>query len=377
MKILSLFILAFLYSCTGNQVAQAPTLEVVPVLNVASGSATVYSEYPASVEGKVNVEIRPQVNGTLDAVYVDEGDFVTKGTPLFKINARPYQERSNNAQGRLLAAQSALTNAQLEVEKLTPLVANKVISDYQLKTAKATEKIAAATVGQAKADVSASQIDLGYTIIKAPVSGYIGRLPKKQGALVNITDAEALTDLSDVSEVHVYFSLSESDFISFKTQYPGKNLKEKIAHLPSVELLMADGSTYDKKGKVELVNGQFDRNTAAITLRASFPNRDGLLRSGNTGKVKLGLQFTDVVNIPQTATQELQDKTFVYVVGKDNTVSKRTVVIAGNSGSYYIIKEGLSKGERVVTSGFDHLQEGQKIQAKPYTPATSVQLANN
>ncbi len=163
MKIFYLFILALLYSCTGKQEAPAAALEVLPVLSVNSGDATVYSEYPASVEGRVNVEIRPQVNGTLDKVFVDEGDYVTKGTPLFKINARPYQERVNNSKGRLLAAQSALTNARLEVEKLTPLVDNKVVSDYQLKTAIATQRIAEANIGQAKADLESARIDLGYT----------------------------------------------------------------------------------------------------------------------------------------------------------------------------------------------------------------------
>lgn len=376
MKIFSLLFLALLISCTDKNVATAPALEVLPVLNVNSGTATVYSEYPASIEGRLNVEIRPQVSGTLDQVFVDEGDFVTKGAPLFRINARPYQERANNARGRLLAAQSAASNAQLEVEKLSPLVDNKVISDYQLKTAKATLKIAEANVGLARADLASAQIDLGYTIIHAPVSGYIGRLPKKQGALVNIADAEALTDLSDVSEVHVYFSLSESNFIAFKNQYPGKNIEEKIAHLPGVELITADGSSYTKKGKVDLVNGQFDKNTAAITLRASFPNSDGLLRSGNTGKIKLGLRINDAINVPQSSTQEMQDKIFVYAVDKDNKVSKRTIEIAGNSGSNYIISKGLVKGDRIVESGFDHIQEGQKIQPKVNKAAT-VQLVNN
>lgn len=375
MKIFYLFILALLYSCTGKQEAPAAALEVLPVLSVNSGDATVYSEYPASVEGRVNVEIRPQVNGTLDKVFVDEGDYVTKGTPLFKINARPYQERVNNSKGRLLAAQSALTNARLEVEKLTPLVDNKVVSDYQLKTAIATQRIAEANIGQAKADLESARIDLGYTLITAPVNGYIGRLPKKQGSLVGIADPEALAELSDVHEVHVYFSLSESDFVAFKSMYPGKNLEQKIAHLPEVELVTADGTVYGKKGKIELVNGQFDKNTAAITLRASFPNGDGLLRSGNTGKIKLGLEFKNVINIPQAATQEMQDKLFVYVVGKDNTISKKSIEVSGNTATNYIIKAGLQKGDKIVSSGFDHIVEGQQIQPKNVTPAKTIQVA--
>lgn len=375
MKIFYLFILALIYSCTGKQEAPAAALEVLPVLSVNSGDATVYSEYPASVEGRVNVEIRPQVNGTLDKVFVDEGDYVTKGTPLFKINARPYQERVNNSKGRLLAAQSALTNARLEVEKLTPLVDNKVVSDYQLKTAIATQRIAEANIGQAKADLESAKIDLGYTLITAPVNGYIGRLPKKQGSLVGIADPEALAELSDVHEVHVYFSLSESDFVAFKSMYAGKNLEQKIAHLPEVELITADGTVYGKKGKIELVNGQFDKNTAAITLRASFPNGDGLLRSGNTGKIKLGLEFKNVINIPQAATQEMQDKLFVYVVDKDNVISKKSVEVSGNSGTNYILKSGLQKGDRIVSSGFDHIAEGQHIQPKIVNPAAPIQVA--
>lgn len=377
MKIYSLFILALLYSCTGNQVAQAPEPESLPVIEINSGSAKVYSEYPASVEGKTNVEIRPQVNGTLDNVFVDEGDYVTVGTPLFKINARPYQERVNNSKGRMLAAESALANAQLEVEKLTPLVENKVISDYQLKTAKSSQKIALANLGQAKADLASAQIDLGYTLIKAPVSGYIGRLPRKQGSLVGTADPEALTDLSDVHEVHVYFSLSESDFVTFKSLYTGRNLEEKIAHLPEVDLVLSDGSTYINKGKIELVNGQFDKSTGAITLRASFQNKDGLLRSGNTGKIRMALGFDNVVKVPQAATQEMQDKIYVYMVGKDNKVTKKPIVVSGNSGTDYIVKEGLSKGDRIVYNGFDHLQEGQVIKPEKFSPDTTKELAKN
>jgi membrane fusion protein (multidrug efflux system) len=377
MKIYYLLVLTVLIGCTGNQKNQAPEAEILPVVEINSGDAIIYSDYPASVEGKTDVEIRPQVNGTLDNVFVDEGDYVTVGSALFKINARPYQEKVNNSKSRLLGSQSYLLNATLEVEKLTPLVENKVVSDFQLKTAKATQKIAQANVEQAKADLASAQIDLGYTLIKAPVSGYIGRLPKKQGSLVGTNDPQALTNLSDVHEVHIYFSLSEADFVIFKSVYPGKNLKEKLAHLPAVSLMFPDGTSYEKKGKVDLINGQFDKNTAAITLRATFTNAEGLLRSGNTGKIRLPLHFQNVLLVPQAATQETQDKLFVYGVDSKNKVSKRMIAVSGTSGNDYIVKEGLKKGDKIVYRGFDHLQEGQEIKPQKFDVPVVDELVKN
>jgi len=265
----------------------------LPVSSIVTGTDTTYQDYPASVEGTVNVEIRPQVSGTLDKVFVDEGAKVSEGEPLFKINDMPYRAAYNNAEASLHAAEASMANAQLEIDKLTPLVQNKVVSDYQLKTAKATYQVAKSNVEQAKATVSTAEINLGYTLIKAPVNGYIGRLAKKQGSLVAPADADALTLLSDVHNVHVYFSLSENDFVNFKEQYPGQTLNDKLKHLPSVTLLLADNTAFGNTGKIDMIDGQFDKTTGAITLRASFPNAQGLLRSGNTGKVRLSQFHND------------------------------------------------------------------------------------
>jgi membrane fusion protein (multidrug efflux system) len=304
MKSITLALLALtLYGCSPKpQTQQAPPPPSLPVASIASGTQTTFQEYPASIEGTVNVEVRPQVSGALDKVFVDEGAFVSAGQSIFKINDQPYRAALNNALASLHAAQAAEGNAQLEVDKLTPLVENKVVSDYQLKTAKAAFQVAKANIESAKANVSTAQINLGYTLIKAPVSGYIGRLLKKQGSLVTPQDVEALTQLSDVHDVHVYFSLGEKDFVAFKEQYPGETLKDKLKHLPSVSLLLADGSEYAKQGKIDVIDGQFDKNTGAITIRANFANPDGLLRAGNTGKVRLSLQHTDALIVPESAT---------------------------------------------------------------------------
>jgi membrane fusion protein (multidrug efflux system) len=363
MKVILIAIIAIsLFSCSPKpQTAQAPPPPALPVATITSGSQTTYQEYPASIEGTVNVEVRPQISGALDKVFVDEGAFVNAGQPIFKINEQPYRAALNNALASLHAAEAALGNAQIEVDKLTPLVANKVVSDYQLKTAKASYQVAKANIESAKANVSTAQINLGYTLIKAPVSGYIGRLLKKQGSLVSPQDVQALTQLSDVHDVHVYFSLGEKDFVSFKEQYPGETLKDKLKHLPSVGLLLADGSEYAKQGKIDVIDGQFDKNTGAITVRASFANPNGLLRSGNTGKVRLSLQHNNALIIPQSATVEMQDKVFVYALADSNKVKKLPITIIGTSGANYLVKDGVKAGDQIVLSGMDRLQEGAVI----------------
>src|ERR1700744_5513718 len=342
-------ILLFIYSCSSSPAATpAPPPPSLPVAAIVTGTDTTYQEYPASVEGTVNVEVRPQVSGTLDKVFVDEGAFVNAGEPIFKINEQPYRAALNNAIASQHAAEGAAANAQLEIDKLTPLVQNKVVSDYQLKTAKATYDVAKANIEQAKANVNTAQINLGYTLIKAPVRGYIGRLLRKQGSLIAPTDAEALTELSDTRDVHVYFALGEKDFMAFKAQYPGATLKDKLKALPPAKLILADESEYGQKGKVDMVDGQFDNNTGAITLRVSFENSNGLLRSGNTGKIRLSLVHGDVLVVPQASTVEMQDKVFVFLVTAENKIKKQPLTIIGKSGESYLVKDGLKAGDRIV-----------------------------
>ena len=355
--------LLLLNSCSQAPVTAAtnvppPSFDVGEINN---SSITTYQDYPASIEGTVNVEVRPQVSGALAKVFVDEGALVKAGQPLFKINDQPYRAQLNNALASLHAAEAAIINSQLEIDKLTPLVQNKVVSDYQLKAAKAAYQIGKANIEQAKANVSTAQINMGYTLIKAPVSGYIGRLLKKQGSLVSPQDADALTQLSDVHDVHVYFSLGEKDFVNFKEQYAGTTIADKLKHLPSVDLLLSDNSAYARKGKIDMIDGQFDKSTGAITVRATFPNPQGLLRSGNTGKVRLSLPHNNALVVPIAATVEMQDKVFVFAVADSNKVKKVPINIVGKSGTGYIVNESLKPGDLIVLSGLDLLKEGQVI----------------
>ncbi|MES2577309.1 MAG: efflux RND transporter periplasmic adaptor subunit [Bacteroidota bacterium] len=375
-KITLLSIMAvFIISCADKSQAPAAAAPTLPVMSISYQAASTETEYPAALQGTVDVEIRPQVSGNLERIYVDEGTYVNKGQTLFKINERPFREQLNNALANLHAAEAAYLNAQLEVDKLMPLVQNKVVSEYQLKTAKASQKIAAANIEQAKAMVGSARINLGYTNVTAPVSGYIGRLPKKQGSLVASTDVEPLTTLSDVHEVYAYFSLGETDFIKFKSLYTGNTLGDKIKKIPPVTLILADNSDYPQLGKIDMVDGQFDKNTGAITLRATFPNAGGTLRSGNTGKIRLGIQHNDAILVPQSATVEMQDKIFVFTLNKVNKVNKMPITIIGKSGTDYLIKDGVKSGDQIVLSGIDKLQEGQVIQPEK-TTAKVAQIIN-
>jgi membrane fusion protein (multidrug efflux system) len=361
-----LMLAVVLYSCASKQAGgpppQAPQL---PVMSVTSAPATTYLEFPASLEGKVNVEVRPQVTGYLEKIFVDEGAYVKAGQPLFKIDARLYSEQLNSASSNTLAAQANMERAQVEVDRLAPLVAANVVSDVQMKTAKANLEAAKAAVAQAKAAAGSARINVGYTLVTAPVSGYIGRIPYKIGALVTNNDAQPLTLLSDVREIYAYFSMSEPDFIAFKNNFAGNTLQEKLKQAPPVELILADNTPFAQKGKIETIEGQFNKTTGAISFRATFPNADGVLRTGNTGKVRLAQQVPAAITIPQEATFEIQDKVFVYTVGDSNKVASRPISVAGKTANYYFISDGLKAGEKIVLSGTGSLRDGAVIAPQP------------
>lgn len=351
---------------------QAPAL---PVMGVPISPVTVYQEFSASLEGKVNVEVRPQVDGYLEKIYVDEGAYVTAGQPLFKINAQSYNETLNSARANVLAAQANVQKAQVDVDRLQPLVENAVISDVQLKTAKASYSAATAALAQARAMVGSAQINAGYTLVKAPVSGYIGSIPFKTGSLVGRGEVQPLTVLSEVNTMYAYFSMSEPDFIAFKNKYPGESIEQKLKNVPSVELLLADNTVYPQQGKIELVQGQFDKTTGAITFRAAFPNPHKVLRSGNTGKIRLPQLFNEVLVVPQEATFEIQDKVFVFTVDNNNKVASKPIGLSGKTSYYYFVNKGLSKGEKIVLSGTGNLKDGTQIQPQ-LVSADSVLKAN-
>lgn len=333
----------------------------LPVMMLKRSDAVVTAEYSALLEGKVNVEIRPQVDGTLRNIYVDEGSYVKAGQPLFKIDDRVYREQYNSAMAASHAAEAGLVVAKLDVDKLVPLVQNKVISDIQLKTARANYQAAKAGVEQARAAARSAGVSLDYTLIKAPVNGYIGKIPLRLGSLVSKNQSEWLTLLSDVSEVYAFFSMSEIDFMRFRRQYSGTTIQDKLHQVSPVSLIMADGTLFSEKGTIGTISGQFDQATGSVRARAVFPNPGGLLRSGNTGKVIIESLYQNVILVPQAATVELQDKVFVFLLGKGNRVTKQVLTVSGTSGNNYIVSSGVKEGAAIVTAGIEKLQDGALI----------------
>lgn len=339
----------------------APPPESLPVLTVTSMPATTYQEFSASLEGSNVIELRPQVDGYLEKIYVDEGAYVQKDQSLFQINDRPYRERLNTAKAGLAAAKANLSNAQINLSKTIPLVQSNIVSEVQLKTVQAAYDAAAANVAQAQAMVENAEISLGYTLIKAPVEGYIGRIPFKTGSLISPANPQALTVISEITNIYAYFSLSESDFLQFKNQFPGKTIEEKIKQMPEVELVLADNNLYTSKGRVEIVSGQFDNRMGTISFRSTFKNAEGLLRSGNTGRIRIPHAVTDAMVIPQEATFELQDKVFVFVLADSNKVISTPITIADKRGNYYLVAQGIKTGQKIVYAGLDRLRDGAVI----------------
>lgn len=339
---------------------QAPQgYEVQPVntdfITLDLTDAAIEKRYPGMIEGTVNVEVKAQVSGYLEAIYVKEGDYVKKGQSLFRIKGDVFNEQVNNSQATLKSALAAQATAKIEVEKIKPLVAEKVVSDIQLKTAEANYEAATAQVAQAKAALGSSQINADFAVIKAPVSGYIGRIPNRIGNLVTPADATPLTTLSEIDQVFVYFSMSEADFIAF-------NKDRKVdAGMNSVSLVTADGETYAHKGKLELASGNIERSTGSIALKAVFPNPDKLLRSGGAGRIIVSKQVKAALTVPMASVKDVQDKFFVFALADSSKVAMKAIEITGRSGDKYIVKSGVAKGEKIAVNSIDALAEGLKV----------------
>lgn len=355
----------FLSACSiGNSKETENNVLSLPVSTIDTGTAVTVKDYLGTVEAKVSVEIRPQVEGILEEIYVDEGSYVKQGQRLFKINEQPYREQLNNAVANENVEKSKLKNARLEVERLRPLVENDVISDVRLRTAQSNYEVAQASLDQASAAVASAQINLGFTLLKAPVDGYIGRIPKRIGNLVSKGDSQPLTTLSGRDEVYVYFAMSEADYLYFTKDAEKEKLNENESlgeMMPYVTLILADGQPYSEPGVVGAIDGQVNRETGAISLRATFSNPDGILRSGSTSTLKMQERYPGVVLVPQVATTTLQDLVFVYVVTDKNTVRMQAIEIGEQAGDQYIVKKGLKPGDQVVMAGIDKLQEGMSI----------------
>jgi len=332
----------------------------LPVMTLQEEKAAKSFQYLGSIEGVENVAIRPQVDGILEEIYVDEGIFVKKGQPLFKINSQPYQEDLNNAVANVKVERAKLRKAQTEIDRIQPLIDNEVISEVRMETALADYEVAQSSLDRAQAAAANMRINLEFTTIKAPVSGFIGRIPKSIGNLVKKTDDQPLTVLSNVEDVYVYFSMSESDYLYYE-RMKGDSTSKKMSN--EVKLVLSDGSEYERDGIIDANSGQIDKSTGSINLRAKFDNPDTLLRSGSTGKIIMEQIYPNAILIPQGATTSIQDKRFVFKFQEeDSTVVRKEIEIDGRTGKQYIVSgETLNPDDRIVVSGINKLTNGVKV----------------
>lgn len=360
----NLFIaLVVLSSCTGKQQDGGYQQGPAEVLfgTVTTGDATIRNEYSSAIEGVSNIEIRPQVTGYLQKIFVDEGDYVHAGQALFKIEDRIFQEQLTNAKAALAVAQSNLLTAKIELDRKTELTKNRIVSDIQLQEAQASYAAAKASVEQARSAIASAQINLDFSVIKSPVNGYIGRFNYRLGSLLSASNQEAITIVSDNHQVYAYFSLSENDFVRFQRQHQGNTVAEKLKSAAPVSLLLSDGQEYTVKGRIDAVEGQFNKNTGSITFRAKFDNPSSELRSGNTGKIVMYQQLKEIPLLPIASTVSYQDKVFAYAVDKENKVIQVPVSVSGKSEDNFIIAEGLKQGDRYIAQGFERLQPGMPV----------------
>jgi len=360
-----------LASCGNNkdkaaQAGAAGQVKEYKVLTLAPRSATLNTDYPASIQGQQNIEIRPRVQGYIDKIYVDEGAVVKVGQPLFKISAPEYEQEVRTASASIKSAQAEVSAAKLAVNKVRPLVEKDIVSKYELESAQYTYQSALASLSQANASLVNAKTNLGYTTVKSPVNGVVGSIPFRLGSLVSATTTDPMTTVSSIGNVFAYFAINEKLLLSFTKDSSGTSFAQKIAKLPKVSLLLADGSLYGEQGRIETVNGLINTATGSANIRAGFPNPKGIIRSGSSATVRIPNDLKDVLLIPQSATFELQDKRFAVVVGKDGKTKNVTVTVMQNTaGNFFVVESGLKAGDQVVLEGVATLKDGTQIKAAP------------
>ncbi|MBD5367550.1 MAG: efflux RND transporter periplasmic adaptor subunit [Bacteroides sp.] len=341
---------------------QAQALPIVTE-TVSTGHIDLNNTYPATIKGKTDIEIRPQVSGFITKVHVDEGQHVRKGQLLFTIDQVQFQAAVDQAKASVNSAETAVQTAQLTADSKQHLFERNIISEYENQLAKNTLAQAKAQLATAKAALVSAQKNLTYTEVTAPSDGVIGSIPNREGSLASPSMVQPLTTVSDNNEVYAYFSLNEKDMLKL-TNNGEFSLAQRINEMPLVNLRLADGTIYPTQGKVATVSGVIDNNTGTSTVRALFKNDNGMLRSGSTGQILIPTSQDEVIIIPQKATFEQQDQRFVFTLDENNTLVPTHITVAPeNDGKSYVVTSGLKVGDRIPVEGVgSKLRAGMQIQ---------------
>lgn len=345
-----------------KQTPSAPIEAGYEMLTLVPADRLLSSTYSATIRGKQDIEIYPQVSGTLTKVCVGEGERVKRGQVLFVIDQVPYEAALQTAVANVEAAKASLATAKLTHESKQELFRQHIVSEFDLSTAANALLAAKAQLALTKAQEVNARNSLSYTLVKSPSDGVVGTLPYRVGTLVSVNLPQALTTVSDNSDMYVYFSMTENQLLTLIRRYGSK--EKALEQLPAIDLQLNDKTAYEHKGQIETISGLIDRSTGTVSLRAVFSNKEGLLHSGGTGNVIIPVQKTACLVVPQAATFEIQDKVYVYKVVDGKAQSIPVQVTRVNGGQEYIVEDGLSAGDVIVAEGAGLLHEGAPVKAK-------------
>ncbi len=357
--VISLSFIALFMSCGDKDQAPQGPQGPMPfqVTTIPQKTVTGYKTYPTSIEGVNNSEVRAKISGYITDVLVDEGQKVRKGQTLFRLETQSLNQDAAGAKANVNAA-------QVEVNKLKPLVAKNIISEVQLETAKAK-------LIQAQSSYNSIGANIAYANIQSPVDGFVGSVRLRKGTLVSPSGQEPLTTVSDISKVYAYFSMNEREYLDFIQNAEGTDMVSKIKNFPKVTLILANGSIYDQEGTIETINSQVNANTGSISFRAVFNNDARILTNGNSGKIRVPKTYTDAIIVPKQSTYEQQGSYYVYKLGADNMAVSTRITILDDVDNVYVVSEGLQKGDKIVARGVAKLRGDSQI--KPMeTPFDSV-----
>ena len=370
---ISVGVVAMLLSACGGATESGEAVEY-PILSVSTSNETLDKSYSATIRGRQDIDIYPQISGKITSVRVKEGEVVRKGQTLFVIDRVPYEAALRVAEANLAAAKVGVESAELEYNSTKELFENDVVSSYELQQSLNSLHSAQATLAQMEAQQIDAANNLSYTEVTSPSNGVVGTIPYREGALVSASMATPLTTVSDNSEMYVYFSMDENSLLDMLQQYG--SVEKALAQMPDVQLQLSNGSIYNHTGRVESISGVISQTTGTVSLRAIFANPDRLLHSGANGSILFPEHYDNVITIPQESTFELQDKVLVYKVVDGVTRSTQITVSPISDGRKYIVTGGLEVGDQIIAAGAGLLKDGMPVKAAAATTASEQSVAS-
>jgi membrane fusion protein (multidrug efflux system) len=349
-----IFILSiFSQACKNEEAINTTSKERYKVITPVKVDTHYFKEYAAELQAVQYVEIRSHIRGFIENIHVDEGAFVQAGQVLFTIDNRILKQEMEKLQAQLGMAEAEFKQAQIEVNSTKLLVDKKIISEVELELKKSRVTITEAKIKEVKADLALAQVNLGYSEIRAPFSGTINRIPNKKGSLVD--EGVMLTTLSSTNDVFAYFKVAESEYLRFQK-------RKQIGQIDEVELILADNTPYELRGRIEITETEFDQSSGNIAFRARFSNPKGLLKNGSNGKIRIKETVKDAVLIPQRSTFEIQDRIYVFVADNKGKLTQREISVAQRLPHAYLIKDGINTEDKIILEGVASLKNGDDVE---------------